>query len=719
MNLIMRKAGGIFLIVFFFTVNILHADEGMWMLPLINELNMSEMRNMGIQISAEDIYDINNSSIKDAVVIFDGGCTGEIVSDDGLLFTNHHCGYSQIQEHSTVEHDYLEDGYWAMSRGEELSNPGLEVRFLDSIANVSEQIFSILSDSMTEAERNSKIDEIIGAIEDSASEKGRYEAVVESFYQGNQYYLFTYTVYKDVRFVGAPPSSIGKFGYDTDNWQWPRHTGDFSIFRVYTAPDGSPAEYAEENIPLKPKHFLPVSLKGVEKGDFTFVMGYPGSTSRYQSSYGISETMNITNTSRIRIRGVRQEILMEDMMNDPRVNIQYASKYSRSSNYWKYSIGQNKGIRALKVLDKKRQEEAAFQQWADSDSSRAARYGQVLDELEQTYAVNKSAMLNLNVLVESFFSATEIIDLMADFQYLHVMLQSSDTNQTEIAEEIETLKDRAEKFYKDYNISTDIKVAKAMFRLYSELVTPDRYPSVYKEIRKKYKGDIDKFVDDMYAKTFFTDKDKTMAFLEHPSVKALQKDMAFRVGNSIFMKYVEEYNNIDELKLSKQERLYMEGRMLKEPERVLYPDANFTMRLSYGVVDNYSPGDAVHYDEVTDIKGIMEKEDTTNFEFIVPEKLKDLYARKDYGIYGQEDKMPVCFITNNDITGGNSGSPVMNDRGELIGLAFDGNLEAMSGDIAFEPAIQRCICVDIRYILFIIDKYAGASHLIDELKLVN
>jgi hypothetical protein len=696
------------------------ADEGMWLLPLIQKLNMEDMQELGIELTADDIYSINNSSIKDAIVIFGGGCTGVIVSDSGLLFTNHHCGYDQIQEHSSLDHDYLQDGFWAQSLKEELPNPDLEVRFLDRIENVTSRIFSELSDTLTEEERISKIQEIIDEIETDAA-GDNYEARVRSFYSGNEYYLFVYTVYKDVRFVGAPPSSIGKFGYDTDNWEWPRHTGDFSIFRVYTAPDGSPAEYSEDNIPLKPKFFIPVALDGVKEDDFTFILGYPGNTDRYVCSYGIREIMEVENSNRIKIRGQRLELLMKDMESNPAVKIQYASKYSRSSNYWKYSIGQNYRLRVLDVIEKKQEEEAEFQQWVHSDSARTLKYSNILPELEQIYRSRRDDEMNLNAIVESFFIASEIVGFITDFNYLYKMLKMKESDLDEQQDEISQLKKRTWDFFKDYNVSTDIRVTKAMFVLYQQLVRPDQYPDIYLEINKKYKGDINKFVDNLFANTFFSNYRQVMTFLEDPSAKVLEKDKGFEVTMSIFKKYLEEYAVLDgfDVKLGKLNRQYMQARMEMSPEKFHYPDANFTMRMTYGSVKNYSPRDAVHYDEITFLKGVFEKEDSTNFEFVVPSLLKKLYMNQDYGPYGMDGKMPVCFITNNDITGGNSGSPVLNARGELIGLAFDGNWEAMSGDMAYEPNLQRCICVDIRYILFIIDKYAGDERLINELKIIN
>jgi hypothetical protein len=700
---------------------LVRADEGMWLLPLIEKLNMPAMKELGFQLTADDIYSINHSSIKDAIVIFGSGCTGEIVSDDGLLFTNHHCGFDYIQDHSTLDHDYLRDGFWAMSRNEELPDQGLEVRFLKRIENVTEQIMEQLSDTLNTAVRRAKINEIIKDIEGKATEEGKFEARVAPFFAGNEYYLFVYQIYKDVRLVGTPPSSIGKFGYDTDNWEWPRHTGDFSVFRVYTAPDGSPAEYSADNIPLKPDYYLPISINGIAEGDLTFILGYPGNTDRYMSSYGIREIMDVTNATRVKIRTIRQDILWKDMLSDPKIQIQYAAKYSMSSNYWKYSIGQNRRLDVLNVLNKKEEEEALFQQWVDTDSLRKANYGNILHDLSDVYSNRRDHLYNFYTINESFFLATELIGFIVDFQYLNMLLSVNTEITDEIQEEITLLKQETEKFFKDYNEETDIKVARAMFGLYKEMIPVEKQPEIYQTIRRKYRGNIDKFIGHLYSGTFFLDEEKVLNFLNKPSLTVLRKDIGFKVARSIFTKYYEEFSAIDadETKLETLDRLYMKARIEMHPDWNFYPDANFTMRMTYGKVSSYSPGDAVHYDAFTTLKGVIEKEDTTNFEFLVPDQLKKLYKTKNYGEFGEGSKMPVCFITDNDITGGNSGSPVLNSKGELIGLAFDGNWEAMSSDISYEPELQRCICVDIRYVLFIIDKFAHDSQLINELKIIQ
>lgn len=699
----------------------LKADEGMWLLPLLEQLNLADMKELGSALSADEIYNINHSSLKDAVVIFGEGCTGEIVSDDGLLFTNHHCGFGQIQYHSTLEHDFLQDGFWAMSRNQELPNPGLEVRFLMRIEDVTNCITQEIPAGMAEKDRHNKVRELINQIENEASDSNKYEASVKPYFAGNKYYLCVYQVYKDVRLVGAPPSSIGKFGYDSDNWEWPRHSGDFSIFRIYTAPNGMPAEYAAENIPLKPKYYLPVSLKGITKGDFTMILGYPGETDRYLTSDGIKEILEVTNANRIKIRTARQEILMADMQSDPEIKIQYASKYAISSNYWKYSIGQNIGIKKLQIIEKKQKEEAEFQTWVQADTSRFSIFGNVLGDIREAIDEKKPVEHDLQYVEEALFEACEVINFASEFNYLNLLLQRTDTCQKALNDEIISLTKLADTFYKDYNAQTDRKVVKAMLKLYRDNTPAEQHPQFFQLIDEKYKGNIDKFVDKMFDKSIFCQKEKLLAFLQKPSSKVISNDIGFRVAKSTLMSFYDDYYQYDKLedKIDELQSLYIKGIMEMNPDKKYYPDANFTIRMSYGTVEDYSPRDAVKYNYFTTLKGVLEKGDSANYEFKLPEKLKYLYNTVDFGPYGEKDVMPVCFITNNDITGGNSGSPVLNTNGELVGLAFDGNWEAMSSDIAYEPELQRCICVDIRYVLFVIDKFAGAHNIIDELKIIN
>lgn len=699
----------------------LKADEGMWILPLIEKLNIGRMTELGLKLSAEDIYSLNKASLKDAVVRFGGGCTGEIVSSEGLLLTNHHCGYGQIQAHSTVEHDYLQDGYWAMTREEELPNPGLSVTFLISIEDVTDQVLANVKPGMSEQERNSVINQARAAIEKKAPEGTGYRAEVSSFYGGNYFYLIISERYNDVRFVGAPPSSIGKFGFDTDNWEWPRHTGDFSVFRVYTGPDGKPAPYSKDNIPLKPKHWLPVSIKDLKEGDYAMILGYPGRTQRYATSYEVDELLKITHPNRIKIRGMRQEILMADMQADQKVNIQYASKYSGSSNYWKYSIGQKAGLERLNVKAKKQQIEDQFNTWVNAYPSRKVKYGESLNLIRAAVEGRAEFANAQQYISECFFQGCEILSLNSVASALIEAMKSGDANR--VRELASNLKNRIEMFYKDYNPPTDQKAMKAMLKLYRTDVPVRFHPDFYTAIvDKKFKGDIDKYVDDLFAKSVFASEARLSAFLDKPNLKTLENDpvrLAATSINKTSSDVSKDLSQFDE-NLTTGRRLWIAALKEMIPEKTLYPDANSTMRLTYGTIKEYDPKDAVTYKYYTTLQGVVEKYKPGDYEFDLPQRLIDLNNRKEFGRYASpKGYMPVCFLTTNDITGGNSGSPVINANGELIGLAFDGNWEAMSGDIAYEPELQRTIAVDIRYVLWIMDVYAGAGHLVNEMTVIK
>lgn len=710
----MRKLLAIIVILVTFSASQARADEGMWLLPLIEKLNIGTMTEMGLKLTAEDLYSINQASVKDAIVIFGGGCTAEIVSPHGLLLTNHHCGYGQIQNHSTVEHDYLNNGFWAMSKEEELPNPGLSVTFLVRIEDVTSRVLGKVNPDMTEAARREAIQAESAAITSEATKGTHYNARVSSFYSGNQYFLLIYEVFSDVRLVGTPPNSIGKYGHDSDNWMWPRHTCDFSVFRVYMSPDGKPAQYSKDNVPLKPKHYLPVSIKNLQKNDFAMVMGYPGTTTRYMTSYEVDEAMKITNANRIKIRGTRQEIWMKDMMADPKVNIQYASKYAGSSNYWKFSIGQNAGLTRLRTAEKKAAFEAEYMKWVNADPARKAKYGNALSLIENAVK-GRAEKYNVSQYMREALS-TELLGFAGQMTMLEEALVKKDAER--INGMTGRLKRSVENFYGDYNYPTDQKTTKAMLKLYRTDIDPKYWPSFYKLIDTKFKGNIDAFVDNIFAKSIFVSQEKLAAFLEAPSLKVLQKDPAFIVAksinemNSTLMKDLQGFS----ADLSKGQRLYMAGVMEYQPDKTQYPDANSTMRLTYGKVLDYYPYDAVHYNWYTTLDGVVQKYKKGDYEFDLPQRLIDLNNKREYGRYGSPDGyMPVCFITNNDITGGNSGSPVINGNGELIGLAFDGNWEAMTGNIAFEPDLQRCINVDIRYVLWVIDIYSGAGYLLNEM----
>ncbi len=707
-------------LVFAFQLRV-QADEGMWLLSLVRQVNMDEMTEMGLELTAEQIYSINQASLKDAVGALDrGSCTAELVSPDGLLLTNHHCAYGEIQYHSSVENDYLKNGFWAMTRDEELPNEGKTITFLVRMDEVTDQIVPELSEEMSEQERTSKIRSLSGALTSEATEGTHYEARVRSMFNGNRFFLFVTETFLDVRLVGAPPESIGKFGGDTDNWMWPRHTGDFSLLRVYTGPDGKPATYSPDNIPLKSRHYLPVSLKGIEKRDFTMVMGFPGSTDRYITSWEVKELLEVEHPNRIKIRGIKQEIQMADMQADEKVRIQYASKYTRSSNYWKYSIGQSEGLERLNVVGKKESEEEAFTRWVNQNPERQELYGSALDDIRQAIMGRRELQNAAQYLMEALFFGMESVFFARNLGELERLMADPEPDPQEQEEFIAALREYSLDFYKDYHPSTDKKVMKAMIELLIEDLEEEYLPENILEVKEKFGGDATKYVDKYFKKSLVTDQDRFMEFLDNPSLKKLRKDPAYQASIQA-QKYFEVRGRLAEFQgpYERGSRLYLKGRIEMNPEREFYSDANSTMRINYGTVGDYSPRDAVIYTHHTTLEGVMEKEDPTSREFIVSGRLKELYADKEFGRYGENGTLPVCFTTNNDITGGNSGSPVINGRGELIGIAFDGNWEAMSGDVAFEPELQKCISVDIRYVLFVIDKFAGAGHLVDEMTLVD
>ncbi len=700
-------------------------DEGMWLPLLVQKLNIKKMQSMGLKLTAEDIYSVNHGSLKDAVIALDhGSCSGELVSNEGLFLTNHHCGYGEIQAHSTVEHDYLTDGFWAMSKAEELPNPGKTVSFLINVTDVTDKVNAVITPKMTEKERDAVIAQLAEKLEKEAVKNSKewYEAKMQSFFEGNSYYLFVYETFKDVRLVGAPPSSIGKYGADTDNWMWPRHTGDFSMFRIYCAPDGKPAEYSEDNIPFTPKKFFPVSIKGTKMNDFAMVMGYPGGTTRYMTSYGVKNEMNVTNKIRIKLRGIKQEIMKKEMDASDKVRIQYASKYSRSANYYKYSIGQNNGLEALNVIGKKQKEEEDLESWINKKSKRKDKYGNALSEIKTSLKDLKDANIAQNYWFEAFWLGPEVIKF--SFRGYSGLKRAAGNE-----EAIKELKEKGKEFFKDYYLPIDKKMFIAMCTTYKEDIPADYYPSFFKEVEDNYDGDFTKYADKLYSTSIFVNEDRYNTFLESPKMEDLDNDMGVAVAVSVITLYRQIMASTEDkhMEYGKGKREFLAAKLEKEKNIAHYPDANSTMRLTYGTVGDYSPKDAVIYKHYTTLKGYMEKERKgapKTDEFYVPQRLKDLYATKDYGQYGMknskgEKEMRVCFTTNNDITGGNSGSPVINANGELIGIAFDGNWEAMSGDIAFEPELQKCINVDIRFVLFIIDKYAGDKRLIKEMKIVK
>ncbi len=717
------------LVTFVFAVLLqtVKADEGMWLLSLIGK-NYEQMKAEGFKLTPEDIYSVNHSSLKDAVGALGNAeygkfgffCSSEIISPKGLVLTNHHCGYEAIQSKSTVDHDYLKDGFWAYKMEDEIPIEGMTISYLVRMEDVTSKVLANVKEDMTESERDAEIQKVSQKLVKEATKGTDYIAHVKKMFDGNQYFLFVYITYKDIRLVGAPPSSIGKFGGDTDNWMWPRHTGDFSMFRIYTAPDGKPATYSKDNVPLKPKHYFPISLKGVKKNDFAMIMGYPGSTERYLTSFGVKQALEVTNPATIAIRDKKLSIMRKYMNADHAIKIKYAAKYAQTSNYWKYFIGQNKGIKRLHVIEKKQELEKKLMEWASQNPDRKKKYGWVLDTIASFYEKNKEKDLARTYLYEALFQGAEIMMFPLKFYQFDKLLANKELNKAIIDEQTKKLKEEVEKFYKDYDVNVDKDIFVALGEMYLKTL-PDQYqPKVFKTIKKKYKGNFRKYADKvLYKKSMFIDKAKVLAFLENPDSKKLEKDPAFQIAEDIIKLYFGFGGQKPDI-FRKARRLFVDGLMKMQKDKLFYPDANSTIRLTYGTVQDYYPRDAVHYNYFTTLKGIMEKEDPNNPEFEVPAKLKELYQKKDYGQYADADgTMHVCFLTTNDITGGNSGSPVLNGKGELIGTAFDGNWEAMSGDIAFEPELQRTIVADIRYILFVIDKFAGAKNLINEMTLVK
>ena len=703
----MRKLVFVIAAFMLFTSFLAKADEGMWLLSLINK-NYADMKKQGFKLTPADIYNINKASIKDAIVIFGGFCTGEIVSGNGLILTNHHCGYGAIQSNSTMEHNYLRDGFWAKAYNEEIPIPRLFVSFLNRIEDVSAQVNAKLNDQMTEEDRKKAIEEVSKEIEKKAAEDGKYTARVQAFFESNNFYLVVYEVYNDVRLVGTPPESIGKFGSDTDNWMWPRHTGDFSVFRVYMSPDGKAAAYSDKNIPLKPKYSLPVSIKGVKKDDFTMIMGYPARTNRFITSYGIDELMKISNANRIKISGALQDVWMADMKADEKIRIQYSSKYFGSSNGWKKNIGENQGLTKLNVIATKKATEDKFRQWVAADPARQVKYGNALELIENAIKGRKDYLYASQYINGTMGRGIEVFRFASNISR---MLDAPDR----IAE-------AGKGFFKDYSKPTDQKLALAMLNLFMADVKEEFYPSfITSDVKSIFGGNVQNYVNDLYQKSIFANEKEFFEFMKNFDKAKLQEDPAYKAAVSItemamkLGKQAEKFNVDD----AKGRRLYLAGLMEMDKTKNYYPDANFTMRLTYGKVGDYRPKDGVIYDYITTLDGVMEKEIPGDYEFDVHPRLKELWQKKDYGVYGQNGKLVVCFTSNNDITGGNSGSPILNGNGELIGLAFDGNWEAMSGDYAFEPALQKTINVDIRYVLWVMDKFAGAKHLVDEMKIIK
>ena len=699
------------------------ADEGMWLLQLMQEQHLADrMKAQGLLLEADDIYNPNRVSLKDAVGIFGGGCTGEIISPDGLILTNHHCGYGAIQQHSSVEHDYLTDGFWAKSRKEELPTPGLKFKFVERIVDVTDKVNNKVKSGEVKEEETFEYDFLkkLADEELKASDlngKAGISAQALPFYAGNKFYLIYLKTYSDVRMVAAPPSSIGKFGGETDNWMWPRHTCDFSVFRIYADANGEPAEYNENNVPLKAQKHLAISLKGINEGDYAMIMGFPGSTSRYLTRSEVKERMEADNQAMIDMRGVRLDVLRKYMDASDKTRIQYASKFAGSSNYWKNSIGMNKAIIDNDVLGTKAKQEKNFAEFAKGKTE----YEGVVERIDEIIAKRMPVTRQFNYLYEALSGA---IEFGSPYMIMHkIKTALKEKNDSLLAVSKAQLEEVFNDIHnKDYDHEVDRAVAKAILPALAQKLQPEQLPVFYQTIQSKYKGDYNAFVDDMYDNSILANRTNFDKFMKKPTVKAIEKDPATAYSRSKIEKL--KAVSIEEKALSNGLELlhkaYIRGLGEMKLPVPSYPDANFTLRLTYGNVKAYSPRDAIHYNYYTTTDGILEKENPEDREFVVPAKLKELILNKDFGRYAMADgTMPVCFLTTNDITGGNSGSPVINGEGQLIGCAFDGNWESLSGDINFDNNLQRCIALDIRYVLFILEKLGDCGHLIKEMNIIE
>jgi len=717
------KSGILVFVIVVFARIALVAGEGMWIPMLLQQMNEKEMQEMGMKITAEDIYSINHSSMKDAILLFGRGCTSEIISKEGLLLTNHHCGFGQIQKHSTLEHDYLTDGFWAMNKGEELPNPGLTATLMIEMRDVTDSVLMGVTDEMPMNERNIIIKTNIASVIANFENGSKYKAAIKPFFQGNQYYMMITETFKDIRLVGAPPSNIGKFGGDTDNWMWPRHTGDFSLFRIYVDKDGNPAEYSEDNVPYQPKYFFSISLDGVQEDDFTFVFGYPARTKEYLPSVAVEMITEVGNPKKIELRETRLDIFNKYSSKDPKVRIQYASKDARVANYWKKMIGESGGVKRMKGVEAKQNFEAEFTNWATTSGNN--QYAEIIPEFNKLYAELTPINIAIDYIREAGL-AIEIIKFANSFKTLVALSSTKPINQEAIDLELAKLKSKSTTFFKDYYQPIDEEVTVAMLQLYDENLESFYKPEFFNTINNKYKGNYQAYTNHLFSKSIFDKKDKLMSFLDNykpKQYKKLVKDPAYSMSNELMTLYINKFksevvdinNSIDSL-----QRIYMKAQMKMQPDIRFYPDANFTLRVTYGKVNGYSPKDAVYYKHFTTLDGIMEKEDPDIYDYVVTDRLRELYETKNYGAYADKDgTLHVGFAASNHTTGGNSGSPVLNANGELVGVNFDRCWEGTMSDLMYDPVVCRNISLDIRYFLFIVDKYAGAGYLLDEMNLVK
>jgi hypothetical protein len=700
---------------------VVRSEEGMWIPLLLKKYKIEDMQKAGFRLTAEDVYSVNQACLKDAVVIFGGGCTAELISGEGLIITNHHCGFGNIQRHSTVEHDYLTDGFWAMSKAEELPNPGLSVTFLVKIEDVTEAALAGVTKVMAPAEREKIILENSRKMQSDGVNGTAYTGRVTPFFGGNQYFLFVYESYQDVRLVGAPPSAIGKFGGETDNWIWPRHTGDFSLFRIYAGPDNKPAAYSKDNVPYKPKKFLPISLKGVEKGDFTMVFGYPGRTTEYIPSFVIGNQVRYTIPASVDLRTKRLDIIMAAMETSPAIRIQYAAKKSGIANAWKKNQGVLLGLKRVGAIDRKIGFEKRFAEWVDSDPARKAEYGALLEryreiterlapyELAQTYAREAG-------------EAAEIIGFAGRF--ISLVDQAGKLSAADLEALAQKMKPAAESFYKDYHAPTDQQLLAVMMKAYSNGIASEFQPELLRQVNSDFKGDFEEYAAMVFEKSSLDSPEELSLMLtgfNQKKAKKLASDPALLMFRSLqkLQKEVINPGLTGQELIPDLQRRYMQAQMDMQPEKLFYPDANATLRVTFGKVSDFAPADGIQYRHFTTLDGIMQKDNPEVYDYRVPEKLKQLYNSKDYGQYAADQTVPVCFIASNHTSGGNSGSPVINADGQLIGINFDRNWEGTMSDIMYDPDLCRNISLDIRFALFIIDKFAGATHLIREMQIVK
>ncbi|MEI7595618.1 MAG: S46 family peptidase [Bacteroidota bacterium] len=719
----MRKIS-LFIILFIASlVNQVKADEGMWLPLLVNRLNYVDMKKMGLQLTAEEIYSINNSSMKDAIVMLNGGnCSAFMVSGEGLMMTNHHCGLEYVQKLSTAENDYVDLGFWATSKAEELRNEKISASFLSRMENVTDKVLAQLNSGLSETDRDKKIQEVSEKLVMEAISGTEFNAEVKSFFNGNEYYLFVYETFKDVRLVGAPPKALGNFGADSDNWTWPRQTADFLFFRVYASPQGKPADYNKKNIPYVPKHFLPVSLKGIQKDDFTMVMGYPATTDRFTTSYGVKLVLDKLAPTIVNIREAKLKVIKAAMDGSEEIRLQYISKYNSSSNYWKYFIGQKEILTKLKAYDKKKDIENKFTQWIALDPTRKAKYSEAISIIEKANSGIEKYYLSKYYFMEIIKRpGFEILAYANQYEELYNELAAANPNQEKIDRLATSLKYQSTKYFKSYDLETDKKIFVALIQMYYNDIPKDQHPDVLEQISKKFKGDFQKFADDLFEKSIFANKDKVQEFLTKPSSKILDKDPGYRAMASFYAKNKEILGLMkpSELELERGSRLFVAGIMEMEKDKKYYPNANTTMRLSYGKVCDYNKPNGKSYPFNSTMDDLMARYKPGDSEFSLPEKFVKLYGEKDFGRYASNGTVPTCFITNNDVTGGNSGAPIINGKGELIGIVFDINWEATASPIAFEPDLQRTICTDIRYIMWVIEKYAGATNIVSEMKVIE